>query len=262
MIKEFYKPSTTEEALKLKKEQSRAFYLGGGTKLNNRGEDCGAEAFISLENMNLKGILKVGDTLKIGAVETLQKLIDAPEIPEFLKTAALGESNRNVRNASTIGGVIASGKSWSTVLVALMAMDAHVETAEDGIISVCDYVKDKKESLILSVLLGESAAKMFQNNQRKTANSKPEIVMAASVVKKGNAVQKAILVLGGLTDSPIRLTSIESKLKDGTLADADSVQDAVMDLIVEYTEKKENGSYLNYISGVMAADCVGRCMRS
>ena len=71
MIKDFFKPSTTEEALKLKKEQSHAYYLGGGTKLNHSGEDYKAEAFISLENINLKGIVKIGEKVKIGAVETL-----------------------------------------------------------------------------------------------------------------------------------------------------------------------------------------------
>lgn len=262
MIKEFYKPSTTEEALALKKKQSRAFYMGGGTKLNNSGEEYGAEAFISLENMNLKGILKTGDKLKIGAVETLQNLIDAPLVPEFLKKGAEGESNRNIRNASTIGGVIGSGKSWSTALVALMAMDAEVETADEGILSVCDYVKEGKDSLILSVLIpAASTAKMYQNNQRKTANSRPEIAVAASIGKNGDKVSKAVLVLGGFLKNPIRLESIEEKLVDGTLSDADSVQDAVMDEIVQYTEKMEKGSYLNYLSGVMAADCVGRCVR-
>ena len=261
MIKEFFKPSSAQEALKLKKDQRRSFYLGGGTKLNNSGEDYNAETFISLENMNLKGILKTGEKMKIGAVETLQHLIDSPEIPDFLKTAASGESNRNIRNASTIGGVIASGKSWSTVLVALMAMDAEVETADEGILSVCDYVKDRKQSLILSVLVSLKDAKMYQNNQRKTANSRPEIAVAAFIEKSGDGVAKARLVLGGVSDQPIRLISVENKLIDGSLSNADAVQDSVMDEIAQYTEDCENGTYLNYISGVMAADCVGRCMR-
>lgn len=261
MIKEFFKPANVEEALKLKKEQSHSFYLGGGTKLNNSGEDYKAEAFISLENMNLKGILKTGDKMKVGAVETLQCLIDSPEISDFLKTAASGESNRNIRNASTIGGVIASGKSWSTVLIALMAMDADVETAEEGILSICDYVKNRKDSLILSVLLPLKEAGMHQNIQRKTANSRPELVVASLIEKSGDEVKKAVLVLGGISDIPMRLESVEKKIKSGELDNADAVQDVVMDEIVQYTEKCENGTYLNYLSGVMAADCVGRCMK-
>jgi len=261
MIKEFFKPSTTEEALKLKKEQSNSFYLGGGTKLNNSGEDYRAEAFISLENMNLNGIMKVGDKVKIGAVETLQQLIDSPVVPEFLKTAVSGETNRNIRNASTVGGVIASGRSWSTALAALMAMDSEVETAEDGLMTVFEYVNSGKDSLILSVLLPPVKSRMFQNNQRKTANSRPEIVIASSIEKSGEAVSGAVVVLGGVSEHPIRLNSVEKKLVDGSLTNADDVQDAVMEEIVKFTEKSENGTYLNYLSGVMAADCVGRCMR-
>ncbi len=57
------------------------------------------------------------------------------------------------------------------------------------------------------------------------------------------------------------MTSVEENLLDGALDNADAVQDAVMDVIIKYTENLKNGTYLNYISGVMVADCVGRCMR-
>jgi len=262
MINDFHKPSSAEEAVKIKREKGHSFYLGGGTKLNNGGEINKAESYISLENIGLKGIIKTGDKIKVGALETLQKLIDSPAIPEFIKAGALGESNRNIRNASTVGGTIASGKSYSTVLASLIAVDAEVETAEEGMLSVNEYVKSGMNSLILAVYLPVSDVKLYQNNQRKTANSRPEIIVAASVEKSSDSVSRAILVLGGISDRPIRLEKVENKLIDGSLKDADSVQDAVMDEIISLTEKKENGVYLNYISGVMAADCVGRCMRS
>ncbi|MDA3810109.1 MAG: FAD binding domain-containing protein [Spirochaetaceae bacterium] len=262
MIKEFLKPSNIKEAVKLKKEIKHSFYLGGGTKLNNGGESFGAEVFISLENLNLKGIEIVNGKVKIGAMETLQQLIDSPDIPEFLKQSALGETNRNIRNASTIGGVIAARKSWSTALVGLMALDVEVETADGGIIKIDDYVKSGKDNLIVNLFLLSGNFSQYQNNQRKTANSRPEICIAASIGKSGEKLSSAIVVLGGIADRPIRLTEVESKLIDGTLDKADAVQDSVMDVIVKYTEKLENGPYLNYLSGVIAADCVGRCMRS
>ena len=261
MIKDFLKPSNTKEALQMKKDNKNSFYLGGGTKLNHGGENFGAEMYISLEALELKGINKENNKVKIGSMETLQKMIDSPIVPDFLKQSALGESNRNIRNASTIGGAIGAAKSWSTLLTGLMALESEVETAEDGLISVNDYVKDKKSSLILNVLIPEIHSAMYQNNQRKTANSRPEVCAAVSVGKSGNALNKAVFVIGGLADRPIRLTEVENKFLEGTLDNADAVQDAVMDVIVQYTEKRENGTYLNYISGVMVADCVGRCMK-
>ena len=102
---------------------------------------------------------------------------------------------------------------------------------------------------------------MHQNNQRKTANSRPEIVLAASIEKSGDSVTGAVIALGGVSKHPVRLSSTEKKLIDGSITNADDVQDSVMDEIVQYTEKSENGTYLNYLSGVMAADCVGHCMR-
>jgi probable selenate reductase FAD-binding subunit len=262
MINEFFKPTNSEDALKLKKENKNSFYLGGGTKLNKGGESFGAEVFISLENLGLKGIFKVGDKVKIGASETLQHLIDSSVVPQFLRESVQGETNRNIRNASTIAGVIASGKTWSTVLAGLMALEAEVETADGGVIAVSDYVEKGMSALILSVSVPYGNTAVYQNNQRKTSNSNPEITVAVSISKSGETLSKAVVVLGGVAEVPIRLSDIEKKLLDGSLTNADAVQDSVMDLIVQYTEKKEKGEYLNYLCSVMVADCVGRCMKA
>ena len=262
MIKEFLKPSNKEEAAKFKKEQKNAFYLGGGTKLNNSGENFNAQAFISLEGLNLNGIRKEGDKIIIGASETIQQIIDSSEISPFFRESCLGISNRNIRNVSTIGGVIGSGKSWSILLTGLMALEGEVETAEEGKIFVEDYVRNEKPDLILNVFIPAGKVNAFQNNQKKTANSRSEITAAVSLNRKGNAVSKAVIVLGGVDKHPVRLTVIENKLKDGSLKNADSVQDAIMDVLVPLTSPKDNGTYLNYIGSVMVADCVGRCMRS
>lgn len=261
MIKDFLKPLNIAEALKMKKEFKNSYYLGGGTKLNKGGENFGAEVFISLENLNLKGIIKVGDKVKVGAAETLQHLIDSSVIPQFLKDSSQGETNRNIRNASTLGGIIASGKTWSTVLTGLMALEGEIETADDGVITVSDYVEKGLNSLILSVSIPTVNSALYQNNQRKTANSNPEITVAVSISKSGTALSKAVVVLGGVGSTPIRLRDVEKKLLNGSIKNADAVQDSVMDMIVQYTEKKENGVYLNYLSSVMVADCVGRCMK-
>ncbi len=261
MIKEFLKPSNVKEALKMKKEMNDSFYLGGGTKLNNSGENYSADILISLENLNLKGIVKMGEKVKIGSGESLQDLLDSSDVPQFLKDSISGESNRNIRNASTLGGQIAAAKSYSTTLAGLMAMDAEIETADEGILNINDYVKNDMNDLILNVFIPQVKSKMYRNDQRVTANSRPEITAAVSIGKSGDSVSKAIIVLGGLEKHPIRLISIEKKLLDGSLTNADAVQDAVQDEILKNTEKMEKGTYLNYISGVMVADCVGRCMR-
>ena len=103
--------------------------------------------------------------------------------------------------------------------------------------------------------------KIFSQSARKTENSKPEIVCAVSLKKSGKEISDTVLVLGGISETPLRLKLTENKLSEGSLANADAVQDSVMDEIVKYTEKKDQGAYLNYISGVMAAGCVGRCMK-
>ncbi len=262
MIKNFFKPSTLKEAVKLNKETKNSYYLGGGTKLNNSGETYNVEALISLEKLKLDGINKKGNTIVIGSSETIQNIIDSSSVSKFFKESCLGVTNRNIRNISTLGGVIAAGKSWSTIITGLIALDAEVETVSDGKQSVADYVKNRKKDLILNVGIPLDDKTIFHNNQRKTANSNPEVVTAISVVKIGGTISKAIVALGGIENYPVRLTGIEKKLEDGSLKDADSVQDAVMDAISGTTANKERGTYLNYISGVIVAGSVGQCMRS
>jgi len=261
MIKDYFKPSSLEEALDYKKKNPGAFYLGGGTKLNKTGEDFYAESYISLENLDLDGISLEGGVLKIGSMVTLQKLMDSEDVPLFLKESAAGESNRNIRNASTVGGEIAYCHSSSTVVTGLLALEAEVETAEGATKTLEQYISGKREELIKGIVLPSSKAVLVQRDKRVTSNCRPELSVAVSILKDKEKVQKAVLVMGGIGEIPVRLKNVEKRLIDGSLASADSVQDAVQDELVPFTEKHERGTYLNYIGGVLAADTVGRAMR-
>ncbi|MBN2658279.1 MAG: FAD binding domain-containing protein [Spirochaetales bacterium] len=261
MIKDFFKPSSIAEALELKDKTPGAFFLGGGTRLNKSGENFHAEAYISLEQLGLDFIALEGGVLKIGAMVTLQKLMDSEDVPQFLKDSAGGESNRNLRNASTLGGRIGYCDSSSTVVAGLLAMEADVETARGGKMALDEYIGGKMDDLVTAVILPSSKAVLIQKDQRVTANSRPDLTVAVSVLKDGGKVAKAVLAMGGVSDKPIRLKNVEARLIDGSLSSADAVQDAVQDELVPYTEKRERGTYLNYIGAVLAADCVGRAMK-
>jgi len=261
MIKEYFKPSSLVEALDIKKKHPGAFYLGGGTKLNKTGEDLNAESYISLEKLALDGISLEGGALKIGSMVTLQKLMDSEDVPLFLKESAAGEANRNIRNASTLGGEIAYSHSSSTLVTGLLAMEADVETAEGSKKPLEQYIGGRREELITGIVLPSSKAVLVQRDKRVTSNSRPELAVAVSILKEKGSVVKVILAMGGIGEVPVRLKNVENRLIDGSLSSADSVQDAVQDELVPYTEKRERGTYLNYIGGVLAADTVGRAMR-
>jgi putative selenate reductase FAD-binding subunit len=261
MIKDFFKPSSIAEALEMKDKNSNAYFLGGGTKLNKSGEDFNAESYISLEKLGLGEISLEGGILKIGAAVSVQKLMDSDEVPRFLKDCAGGEANRNLRNASTIGGEIAYCHSSSPLVAGLLAMDVEVDTGRSGKQLLEDYIGGSREDLITQILIPSSKARFIQKDQRSTANSRPELTVAVSVLKEGDAIKKVILVLGGIDEIPMRLKEVEKGLVDGSLSSADAVQDAVQDVLVPFTEKRERGTYLNYIGGVLAADCVGRAIK-
>lgn len=261
MIKDYFKPSSLAEALELKDKNPRTFFLGGGTRLNKNGENFNAEYYVSLEGLGLDNISQENDLIKIGAMITLQKLIDSGDVPQFLKDSAMAESNRNLRNAATLGGEIAYCSSSSTLVAALLALGAQVEIGGKEIKSLESYIGGSREELITALMLPPSNAVLVQKDQRVTANSNPELTVAVSVEKTGKSLKKVILVMGGIDEIPIRLKTVESRLVDGSLTSADAVQDAVQEELVPFTEMKERGTYLNYIGGVLAADCVGRAIR-
>ena len=62
------------------------------------------EKIIGIEQLKLNEISKTRSELSIGAGVTIQELIDSPEIPDQLTTAAMHFVNRNIRNIATIGG--------------------------------------------------------------------------------------------------------------------------------------------------------------
>ena len=89
MIQEFFKPQTVAEAVALKqKYKDQAVFLAGGTDVNCSHSKNIRPKAIGIEHLNLNTIAMSPEQLTIGAGVTIQKLIDAPEIPDQLTTAA------------------------------------------------------------------------------------------------------------------------------------------------------------------------------
>lgn len=110
---EYFRPDTTEEAVRLLREYgTRACVSAGGTDLvgtlRNEIRPETPEAVISLKNLpELQGIRAEGDSLRIGAMTTLETVAEDQEVCGSLP--ALAEAARSVaslqiRNVATVGG--------------------------------------------------------------------------------------------------------------------------------------------------------------
>jgi probable selenate reductase FAD-binding subunit len=126
IIKEYHRPATLEEALALvNREQVATVPLGGGTVLNGLPRVV-PEAVVDLQALGLDGISSEEGMLQIGAMATLQDLVEDPSMPSLLAELAHREAPNTLRNAATIGGTVAAGDPESGLLAGLLASAADV----------------------------------------------------------------------------------------------------------------------------------------
>jgi CO/xanthine dehydrogenase FAD-binding subunit len=144
MVEQFHKPTTIQEALSLKRRlATRAVFLAGGTLANAKDCPVRPEHWISLAGLKLDRVdLRRGD-LVIGALCTLQRLIEDARTPVPLQAAAAQIMSRNVRNMATVGGHVAANLPYSDLIPMLIALGAKVELPGPRVtktVSILDYI--------------------------------------------------------------------------------------------------------------------------
>ncbi len=260
MINDFLKPASIEEAVALKKKHTGSLYFGGGTEINYAGSLKKSECVISLKGLGLNNIEQDGDILIIGSAVTMQELIDASRVPEVLKEAAGYIYSRNIRNMATLGGNLGANKTDSAVIPCLIALAAEVTTAEDGLISVKDYISGGQDSLILSVRIPEQKGVCVVKKISRAVSSAPVINAAVRIDGTWEDIREAVIAVGGVAPRVIRLGSIEEELKSGGLKNGDDLQKAVSEVVSPEPDILGSLSYKKYICGIVVADCVRKCM--
>ena len=144
LIVGYRRPTTIDEALELlEQEGSRA--LAGGTRLVG---EAGSEpaVVVDLQSLQLGGIeLAAAGALRLGAMVTLQQLVDDDRVPTAVREAARRTDPSTFRNAATVGGCVAAAEQSSELLATLLVHDAIVELAG----------RERVQSMPLAALLSD-----------------------------------------------------------------------------------------------------------
>lgn len=121
MIVEYHRPSTIESTIKLlSRREPTTVPLGGGTTLNRPSLE--SFAVVDLQFLHLNKIKKIGNTLEIGAMVTLQNLLENPNSTPVLVESIRHQATYNTRQIATVAGslVAADGRSpFATMMLAL-----------------------------------------------------------------------------------------------------------------------------------------------
>ena len=124
----YVRPVTIDEAMELL-AWSGAVALAGGTRVNGDTTTRQVEV-VDLQALHLGGIrAESGQLVRVGAMTTLQQLVDCDLLPAVVREAARRERPSTLRAQGTLGGCVATGDAESELLAALLVHEAvvHVE---------------------------------------------------------------------------------------------------------------------------------------
>lgn len=266
MIETYYRPAEMREATNLKSAYPEAVYLAGGTQVNRAPLDrVIPETVIDIRDVVPSGIGNEGTDIVIGALTTLQDVVDSDEVPRVLRDAAGFIPTRNIRNQATIGGNIGAGRSDSYLIPALIALSADARTAV-GHIPVEEYVRDDHKDLILDIHVPAPVGACIVVKESRSHISLPVVSAAVSLtVDEGlpnYGLSGACVAIGCVAPKTLRLTEVEEAIVSGNLKNREDVEAAIRAAISPETDILGSAEYKKYINGVIIADAVIRCLEA
>lgn len=255
----YYRPQTLADALTLKqKHGDSAAWLAGGSHLNRGDTESRPVTLISLENLELN-TLKVDDKdYTIGAMVTLQEIIDSPAIHNDLQQAMALLFNRNVRNQTTLGGEIANKDSRSPVLAALLAACAQLTVCDlhgdEHSLSLEQYIQEDREDLILTVSIPLNLKALKVHKVAHTAGAAPILTAAVCHQIDDTGKDGWNLALSGVAEKPMRLRDAEALINDD--CDQETLAKAVSEAVFPIDDFRASAEYRREVSGVVIARLV------
>ena len=127
---EFYRPSTLQDALKIRAGEKTVVFAGGTDLMVRARVWFGVPSRFDLPILyignlpELKGITVEGGTVRIRAATSLTDIAEDGRTPEPLRTAILSMAAPAIRNMGTIGGNICNASPAGDTLPVLYAFDA------------------------------------------------------------------------------------------------------------------------------------------
>ncbi|RMF58549.1 MAG: hypothetical protein D6743_17555 [Calditrichaeota bacterium] len=268
----YFRPKSISEALALlQKNSGSVLVIAGGTKLV-RAENHVVRELVDISGLGLNQINLEAGLLRIGATVTVQELVDASEIQAFAdgiisEAAQLTHHSRQVRNASTVGGELATTGPLSPLYCALLVLQAQVRIAggEEFALAM-NIFKNKKEvsgGLLLEVLVPETAphcsAALAAAGERV---GQPAICACARLTLQKGRCEEVKLAISGTAPVPQRLHEVETFLtgKKVTANTLDEVADRVTALYQPISDALASQTFRREASRFVVKKALQECL--
>jgi aerobic-type carbon monoxide dehydrogenase small subunit (CoxS/CutS family)/CO/xanthine dehydrogenase FAD-binding subunit len=237
-IRSYHRPNRIEKALELSAQG--VIPLAGGTRLLAANAEL--PNVLDLGALGLDGFATQEDDLEIGAMVTLQDLIDSKRVHDatggLLPAACHAHSaSRMIRGAATLGGEAVFGAPDSDVVAALLALNAVflvARTDEPLESPALRFLKKPAEDLagggILRAILIPAGVQGTALERVAVLPSAPTLVsVAVSVSCSADRCTRARIALTGLDGRPMRVPQAEARIEHKT-ADAAAIALAAEDV--------------------------------
>lgn len=246
MIKTYFRPQTLDEALKIL-SQPNTRPLGGGTILSHPGD--AVYSVVDLQSLSLEKLHKVGNNIEIGAMVTLQVLIEFQHAPEALKTAIKHTAPLNLRNMGTVAGTLVTCDGRSPFAAVMLALDAKIEIRnsiiEDRKVSIGDLFPLREELLrgfLVTQIEIPLQPKLAFETVARSPLDKPIVCVAVARWPSG----RIRLVIGGWGKSP-------SLAMDGK--DESAIEAAARNAAHDANDEWASAEYRSDVAALLAKRC-------
>jgi len=207
-FKNYHRPESVESALALLGRSGvRTALVAGGTYLTPRLEEE-VDEVVDLQAVGLDQIEHDGEQLTLGAMVTIQDVVDDEEVPALLREMARREGPNTFRNQGTVGGAVALADAESEFLAALLVLEAQVtvQTAEEERrLALSDFLAGdfadagaRKDGILTSV----SLVKGGETADARVARTPADTPIVAAVGRRDEAGE-VHLALCGVAERPI-----------------------------------------------------------
>lgn len=192
-IKNYARPATVDEALGLLRAKKSNVALGGMLWL--KLQDKNVDTAVDLSGLGLDAIEETPEGWRIGATATLRQLETHKGLAAFTG-GALAESVKHIvgvqlRNLATIGGSVFGRFGFSDPLTLLLALDAKVELAEAGRMSLEDFAGSGiRKDILTHIFLPGGNVEAAYLSQRNSATDFP--VLTCAVARRQGKVACAV----------------------------------------------------------------------
>ena len=192
-IKNYARPETVDEALGLLRAKKSNVALGGMLWL--KLQDKNVDTAVDLSGLGLDAIEETPEGWRIGAMATLRQLETHKGLAAFTG-GALAESVKHIvgvqlRNLATIGGSVFGRFGFSDPLTLLLALDAKVELAEAGRMSLEDFAGSGiRKDILTHIFLPGGNVEAAYLSQRNSATDFP--VLTCAVARRQGKVACAV----------------------------------------------------------------------